>query len=515
MKKRVLLLIIGIILTSVSWGQLISIDVKAENDRTGICEGDTVQLIMDIRSNGDPEKVYRWEPNRDISDTTIVSPKVYPKRSTFYFVWVTDTDNNITLKDSILISVSPKPTVYAGPDDSTCVDSRYKFDDTNISLEISKTWEHNGLGSLENPETSNPTYIPADGELGPVRFIVTGTGIGYCEEIKDTVIIHYFPSPVSEILSPDTSLCSNEEFVIKSEISGSEGFDWEIYPDATEYNKGVLINVSDSSATYIPKSDESGKVKIILHAIGLGCTVTDTLTVDVSSMYIVSTNDTTICEGETIDLSVTSLPGLTYKWSTGGTRNYITIKEALATEEYIVEVWNEAGCYFTDTILVEVIPSPHLTVTLDEDEQLITVDPFDLSRYIFYVNADTLQDGISNTFNYSDYIGIYDTIYVMAYNADGCSSYGDEDYAIINDGSVEPPLEKVNAFSPNGDGINDRLMQGRKVTVMDRTSKILYEGYDGWDGTFNGKEMPQGTYFYILYDDDGKLFYKGPVTILR
>jgi gliding motility-associated-like protein len=212
---------------------------------------------------------------------------------------------------------------------------------------------------------------------------------------------------------------------------------------------------------------------------------------------------------------VTSLPGLTYLWSTGGTKNYITIKEAQVTEEYIVEVWNKAGCYFTDSILVEVIPSPHLTVTLDEDEQLITVDPFDLSRYIFYVNADTLQDGISNTFNYSDYLEIYDTIYVIAYNADGCSSYGDEDYAVINDGTVDPPLEKVNAFSPNGDGVNDRLMTGRKITVMDRTSKILYEGYDGWDGTFNGKEMPQGTYFYILYDDEGKLFYKGPVTILR
>jgi gliding motility-associated-like protein len=73
----------------------------------------------------------------------------------------------------------------------------------------------------------------------------------------------------------------------------------------------------------------------------------------------------------------------------------------------------------------------------------------------------------------------------------------------------------VDAFSPNGDGINDLLLSGRKITVFDRTQKILYQGWDGWDGRLNGREMPEGTYFYILFNEDNSVFCKTPVTLLR
>lgn len=71
---------------------------------------------------------------------------------------------------------------------------------------------------------------------------------------------------------------------------------------------------------------------------------------------------------------------------------------------------------------------------------------------------------------------------------------------------VESKLEVPNAFTPNGDGINDifKVKEGYrsivefKACVFDRWGKKLYEWTDlegGWDGKQNGHEMPDGAYY--------------------
>lgn len=65
-------------------------------------------------------------------------------------------------------------------------------------------------------------------------------------------------------------------------------------------------------------------------------------------------------------------------------------------------------------------------------------------------------------------------------------------------------------ISPNGDGINDRLMIRCKnnypnavLQVFSRWGTLVYEGEPtGWAGQFNGKDLPDGTYFYILKLND-------------
>jgi len=81
-----------------------------------------------------------------------------------------------------------------------------------------------------------------------------------------------------------------------------------------------------------------------------------------------------------------------------------------------------------------------------------------------------------------------------------------------------------NAFSPNGDNINDRWMiealnkyPGCRVTVFDRYGQLLFysEGYEyPWDGSFNGKPVPIGTYYYIIDLKSGEKI-SGSVTLLK
>lgn len=86
-----------------------------------------------------------------------------------------------------------------------------------------------------------------------------------------------------------------------------------------------------------------------------------------------------------------------------------------------------------------------------------------------------------------------------------------------------------NAFSPNGDGLNDKFAPILKplqnvilFSVYDRNGALVYESAtnsEGWNGTYkNGKDAEAGVYMYhIIYTcDDGKNYSKKEaVTLLR
>lgn len=92
----------------------------------------------------------------------------------------------------------------------------------------------------------------------------------------------------------------------------------------------------------------------------------------------------------------------------------------------------------------------------------------------------------------------------------------------------ELELEIYNAFSPNGDGINEKWIienigqyPENRVLIFNRWGDRLkkYQGYDNegkvWTGTGpNGKELPAGTYFYVIESGEG-LTEKGYVQITK
>ncbi|MBL7826196.1 MAG: gliding motility-associated C-terminal domain-containing protein, partial [Saprospiraceae bacterium] len=90
--------------------------------------------------------------------------------------------------------------------------------------------------------------------------------------------------------------------------------------------------------------------------------------------------------------------------------------------------------------------------------------------------------------------------------------------------------EKVfvfNGISPNGDGKNDtwhilgiEQYPGNEVRVFNRWGNQVFEsiGYtnqDAWDGTWNGKDLPDGTYFYVVNLGGGNGTQKGYLQLLR
>ncbi len=82
-----------------------------------------------------------------------------------------------------------------------------------------------------------------------------------------------------------------------------------------------------------------------------------------------------------------------------------------------------------------------------------------------------------------------------------------------------------NAFTPNGDGINDtweiknlQPYAGASITIFNRNGQRVYAsvGYNvPWDGRMNGSDLPAGVYYYIIDPKYGRAQVSGYVTIVR
>jgi gliding motility-associated-like protein len=91
-----------------------------------------------------------------------------------------------------------------------------------------------------------------------------------------------------------------------------------------------------------------------------------------------------------------------------------------------------------------------------------------------------------------------------------------------------PAIYVPTAFTPNGDGKNDRftpqpvgIKSYNYFRVFNRWGQIIFSSkqlHHGWDGTINGATQPAGTYVWMIegVTTDNKLISKkGTVTLIR
>jgi gliding motility-associated-like protein len=115
--------------------------------------------------------------------------------------------------------------------------------------------------------------------------------------------------------------------------------------------------------------------------------------------------------------------------------------------------------------------------------------------------------------------------------------YVDDVSVVLCEDTLPPPpppppaqvsyLKPYNAFSPNGDGVNDLFITTNQnliyyhLSVFNRWGNTLFEATDpqaGWNGTYQGADVPEGTYFYLLEArgiDQKEYLAKGFVILIR
>lgn len=244
------------------------------------------------------------------------------------------------------------------------------------------------------------------------------------------------------------------------------------------------------------------------------------------------------CVPYTAAFSNTSLAGQEFFWDFGdGTTS---------TLESPTHLYNTIGTY-TVKLVVRDAQTCNL---VDSTEQTILVSPKPTALYDFgpkppLENTPTQFSNLSTggtrykwLFGDGDSLITVrrDTIVSHIYNASGIFNacliaYNDYDCTDTLCQPVEsiivPLVDVPNAFTPNGDGKNDRVtVRGYGIQTMDwrifnRWGKMVFQSKnpgDGWDGFFNGALQPQEVYVYVLnitFSDGTKFQKKGDITLVR
>ena len=213
-------------------------------------------------------------------------------------------------------------------------------------------------------------------------------------------------------------------------------------------------------------------------------------------------------------------PPFTYNWTHGPqTADLFDLQAGT----YTLTVVDSIGCEATETVQIGGSPNwqVNLTTTPDNGTGIGTASvevngalpPYKYAWQGFeQVNTATISG-----------------LFVGSYSLEITDSLG---CVYVETFEIEPKdefdcAEIYMGFSPNGDGINDQwyipcipFFPENELIIYNRWGQELYaiQNYDNsWNGTINGRPLPDGTYFYtiLIRHDKGERLYKGTVSIIR
>jgi len=153
----------------------------------------------------------------------------------------------------------------AGEDAIICAGSEsFQITGASASDYSSLNWTSSGMGTLLNPTTINPTYIPQIGETGNIYFTLIATGISPCTSTSDQMLLTIIPAAVATA-GNDDSICEGQSFVPNTSYAGYyNSLLW------TTSGTGTFSNPTIQFPTYLPSQEDitDGGVVLTLTAFG-------------------------------------------------------------------------------------------------------------------------------------------------------------------------------------------------------------------------------------------------------
>lgn len=445
--------------------------------------------------NGGINYVFEWLDN-GVTVSNDPNFQVCPSTTTTYTAQVTYTNcdgNNVVVSDDVMINVDPGvPSVDLGMDVSFCGQSTYDIVATVSGSNLTFEWQLDGntipgeTGSTLTATTSGTYTLIATDDQG-----CTG---------QDSVVVALIDD-VTVDLGADFDICQGTSQLLTGTHNGGTAatFEWQLngvtIPGAT--NDNILI---------------TGPGTYTLIVTVQGCTGQDDVVVTESmSMSIDLGPDQSACTGSTVTLTADSnigSGGIMYEWQLDG----VTIPgetgqtiDVNTSGTYTV-IGTSGSCGAQDDIIVT-FSGASFTLNLSDimacNGSSVTFDatPVENVTNVSYMWSNGETTASITTSIFGDY--------TVTVTADGCSltetvSFTEETNCIIPQG-----------ISPNGDNVNDSFdisfLDVENLKIFNRQGLLVYEKDDytnEWFGqSKNDKELPVGTYFYIitLRDEDPNL----------
>ncbi|MEO6169012.1 MAG: PKD domain-containing protein [Chitinophagales bacterium] len=424
---------------------------------------------------------------------------------TYYVQLIVGTD--LGCLDTVFgfITIHEKPEATAYPDTIICSLDTVQLIGSGIG---DYTWAPAyGLNS-------NTLQTPLASPNVDTHYMLTVTNQWGCTDTAGVQINVY--DSVIAFAGNDTIICPGEIV----QLNGSGGFYYSWSPTA---------GLSDWDIAD-PQAQPGASITYIMTTFIGSCIDSDSIQILVKpDPEIAAGPDQSICIGDSV--MITACCGSSYDWepafSLADAASGNTLAFPTNTTVYHLQASDSNSCpvIVHDSIIVFVIAPPPLDVTGDTLMYLGTSATLHAYGGDFYtwVPPDFLSDPYINN---PVVTPLKTTEYtVNAITAEGCPVSSVLKVTVIDDPLVTFP----NAFSPNGDGLNDYLFpivlglfESETFKVFNRWGEMVFESQDfttGWDGTFQGKEEGVGTYVYFMSGkslSSGKTYLiKGNVVLLR
>ncbi|MDP4664137.1 MAG: gliding motility-associated C-terminal domain-containing protein, partial [Salibacteraceae bacterium] len=492
------------------------------------------------RSKRQSNTSYFWDFGNGETSTTTNPSITYVNSGEYTITLVVSDPTSCNLTDTLRREISiKKDTAYRIGDIDTCIGAPVVLGPSIDSFSLgngSTFWIPANL--VSNSLSLNPTASLTSDQT--FRLIID---YGNCQEVI-TQQVNVDDYPIST--SGDTLICS--DFVPFSIIGTAFGadvtYEWSTDP---EYN-----NIIDfDSVLEINNLDQALNYFYLRTTKTTGCQMMDTVLVTISNFDIRLTNDTAICQGEEFVIRANSKnPKNTfdYFWTneplssnpnatllTDTTENFLSVNLNSDSSFYLFARSNKVlDCFAEDSvrILVSKLRRSDVVASASTDSVLISQlvelngvpgDPYNHRWIGPYITDPSLQNTASRPKDQTNtyvYIVGDPTIPECQFN-DTVQVYG---YNILCE---ETELFVPDAFTPNGDGNNDRFivkglnLSEAQIMVYNRWGNQVFEGNTktgGWDGKVDGMVQEQGVYNYYIKATCTNLKtveFKGNVTLLE
>lgn len=374
-------------------------------------------------------------------------------------------------------------------------------------------WKGNNTGTILS--TSNVLTLPnfnlaTDSGVYHVRIRNSGNPNSCMNTVLDFTVSNQLSTPQAGTGS-NVSLCGPQGTInLFSFLSGNyDNFGtWEEITSS-----GMLINhmwnaSGITSGVYIFKYGVDGLCGMRSEAIVQ-------ISVNPIPQSPEASGDTAICEGESLHLFASDVPGVTYQWTgpngfSSNEQNPVLDAVTVSNQGTYTVTVTQNGCEaVADSVVVTVDSLPYFSVkdACQNDMTILAAtllnpetDPDSLTFTWTYPDG-TIQD--SNPINVTGgVVGLYS---LTVTGPNGCSVTDTFTLACTNCGIPK-------GISPNNDGLNENFdlscLSGiTNVKIFNRYGIDVFEkeGYvDDWSGKdYDGNLLPTGTYYYVVKFNTG------------
>lgn len=300
---------------------------------------------------------YIWDMNNGVTQTTSNGSLTYTYTQTGMYV------PTVILSDGASCQVPLQNTDTIVVDEVTadfsftsagnlCNTDTVFFDDTvsyTLSAVASRSWD---FGDGSSSSAADPSHYYSMPGTYQVRLIVTNAN-GCDDTVTKTVIVNGLPNV--NIAASGDSLCPGQTTGIQLTATGADTFAWTPTTGLSCTSCANPIANPQVNTTYIVTGTDTN-----------GCVNYDTVTIGIKPKPVITvSNDTSICEGLSVQLGVTG--AYTYSWTPTTGLSCAACNNPVATPTnsgtYTVIGTNASGCKDTNDVTITVLPKPVITAS--------------------------------------------------------------------------------------------------------------------------------------------------------